>query len=136
MSNPKKFRAWSFKYNKMFEVSGLFESRVEATERVDEDGNITLWNAYQVMQFTGLLDKNWKEIYEGDKVISSIIYLFDDSDIETTPATIVWLDKLACFGLELDKRQTPLLDTLIDWKSYVFEVIGNIYQNGNLLKDK
>src|SRR4051812_17759551 len=58
-----KFRAWDKANNKFhydFDLTSQFDGRIswnyETTELTD----------IELMQFTGLLDKNGKEIYEGD----------------------------------------------------------------------
>lgn len=75
-----------------------------------------------IMQYTGLKDKNDKEIYEGDIVIAY------NEDCDTIcKGQIVW-DKWEC-GFCI-KGAEP---TFIGWYPEL-EVIGNIYENPELLK--
>lgn len=68
-----------------------------------DDGQL-LW-----MQFTGLLDKNWKEIYEGDIIRTNGI-----------------LEKVTIEHGSFKPRQMYMM-------AQINEVIGNIYENPELL---
>jgi uncharacterized phage protein (TIGR01671 family) len=95
----------------------------------------------ELMQFTGLKDKNDKEIYEGDLI--KISYTAWDSDlirgtdiesIEYDEENGYWfaagytLYELVRYQNDFDKKRT---DTGC---KHTFEVIGNIYENPELLK--
>lgn len=76
-----------------------------------------------VGQFTGLLDKNGKEIYEGD-----IIKGFDII-IE------VWYSEdRACFIAEMKEPQNCMVDILGGYDTGRMEIIGKIYDNPDLNK--
>lgn len=71
-------------------------------------------------QFTGLLDKNGKEVFEGD-IIKSEIYEKEDT------GTIEWSND----GLYIVNG-----NHLQDYHFGKIEIIGNIYQNPELLEIK
>lgn len=76
----------------------------------------------KLMQFTGLKDKNGKEIYEGDVINSSALYKY----------TVVWsLGGFYAKGKNFKGQNiyVPLDYEFLENK----EVIGNIYQNHELL---
>jgi len=82
---------------------------------------------YAVMQYTGLKDKNEKEIYEGDIVRTEIDYL-DYLKVYT----IGFENGTFCF-LENDEKVEVWDDGTHDWHSieniFSMKVIGNIYEN-------
>jgi hypothetical protein len=79
----------------------------------------------ELMQYTGLLDKNGKEIYEGD------IVKRDNNDI----SVIYW--NLKTTGFILTPNHTKLRgEVVLGLLHTQMEVIGNIYENPNLLEMK
>lgn len=73
------------------------------------------------MQFTGLLDKNGKEIWEGDVL----------SDGESRMAVKF---ENGAFIFDDDMYEDRNGDNVASWNSH-FEVIGNIYSNPELIKN-
>lgn len=81
-------------------------------------------------QFTGITDKNGKEIYEGDILTDSWV------DFSRKPAYLtVVIFKDGAFGFDLHYDGfTPMQQLMSD--SMKFEVIGNIHENPELLNQK
>lgn len=98
---------------------------------IDEDDVAGSWivnNDLNLMQSTGLYDKNGKEIFEGD-------ILGVDTDEEIVNLNIYWDSKHALFMFESKKyNEKDLLAELVEDNTYPFEIIGNIYENSKLLE--
>ena len=110
-----KFRAWD-KENKRMLMSGIYYSL---------DGRI-IWAGGgkfngTLMQFTGLKDKNGKEIYEGDTVRAT-------KERNYYSGIVRFIDGF--FGLESDAG----LRTLQWYHDFELEIFGNIYEKPELLK--
>nr|DAS20217.1 MAG TPA: YopX protein [Caudoviricetes sp.] len=126
-----KFRVWLTDIDQMLRVKALvFEkdkTRCFCGYSFDfylEDENAT------IMQSTGLKDKNGREIFEGD-------ILACKTDDEVINLNIFWDEEHALFMFESKKynEQEPLAE-LVEDNTYPFGIIGNIYENRELLEDK
>ena len=83
----------------------------------------------EVLQFTGLKDRNGKEIYEGD--ILKYNFPYDGRLKHVSP--VKFLETEASFGIkDIYGNEIPLYR--ITANNY-FEVVGNIYENPELLED-
>ena len=118
-----KFRVWDNERNAMFNSKSVdidfFEGKIEITSdtiRYDEVYTDEIKD-FELMQYVGCKDKNNKEIYEGD-----IVKFFEYKVIDNIvlPEEIVTINdiRVGC-------------DTLRP--SQYMEVIGNIYENPELL---
>jgi uncharacterized phage protein (TIGR01671 family) len=86
----------------------------------------------KLMQFTGLLDKNSKEIYEGDVITYKRSIGNWTGQYMTTTHKIVFSEEVFAFVMEYGSQYIKLRK---HW-GYEYEVIGNIYENPELLDNK
>lgn len=126
MKREIKFRAWDGK--KMVEVLRLgLDNYKTLVDEGGHDGYAETDDKLEIMQFTGLLDKNGKEIYEGD--ITNSLYRGDGCK---GLYEVVW-DKTA-FRVKRrgNHQQIGVSITMADLTRC--EVIGNIYEDKELLE--
>lgn len=100
---------------------------------IDEDDVAGEWivnNDLNLMQSTGLKDKNSKEIFEGDVIAIEL----DDTETPIN-ARIFQNSKIGVlmFHVFEDNEDVPMVELLED-NSVAFEIIGNIYENPELLE--
>lgn len=88
---------------------------------------------YELMQSTGLKDKNGVEIFEGDIVSVSVRNGFDYLDNKVCIVkNSIGHSGLVCATVDEDLEYRIFNTELFE--EYTYEVIGNIYENSELLE--
>ena len=121
-----RFRAWDKNLKRMWSWEELQNLPMKDFEREDLE-----W-----LQFTGLLDKNGKEIFEGDIIWAGV---FSDKTGEKLSGVISWDEKNRfrsahkwyMGGYTITRIKNSIIDFDNESK---WEIIGDIYQNPELLK--
>ncbi|MCD5011494.1 hypothetical protein IV373_11345 [Enterococcus durans] len=87
------------------------------------------------MQSTGMKDKNGVEIFEGDIVLVSVQNGFDylDNKVCIVKNSIDY-SGLVCATVDEDLEYRIFNTELFE--EYTYEVIGNIYENSELLEEQ
>ena len=89
---------------------------------------------YVLMQSTGLKDKNGVEIFEGDIVLVSVQNGFDYLDNKVCIVkNSIGHSGLVCATVDEDLEYRIFNTELFE--EYTYEVIGNIYENSELLEE-
>lgn len=119
-----KFRAWHKADEKMYEVYGFAQNKWFLKGKQFPMPN----GAVVIMQYTGLRDKNGKEIYEGD--------LLTDYG-EVPPLYVEYSEKHGayCFVDKFDSSGTVYYTPLMIYYEQM-EVIGNIFEHPHLIGGK
>lgn len=132
MSREIKFRAWDRYKERMGEIDKFHLKDKECSLILDNGDKVIhfYYDEIDIMQYTGLKDKNRKEIYEGD-ILSIKIYSGDKVIVEGK--TVVEF-KDGCFGVIWGHDKAFL--SLNSFFKAKFEVIGNIYENPELLRSE
>ena len=132
MNREIKFRIWDIENKEMLKVQELdFEPTFYGGRiaiRPDQYSDYFDTEDMILMQYTGLHDKNGKEIYEGD-----IVAICFQRAIKRGKAVIKYIDKFAGFVLTETGDAEHEYAPIGDYQMKNFEVIGNIYDNPELL---
>ena len=125
-----KFRAWDTENKEMLKVQELdFEDTFyggRLSIRVDKYNDYFDMEDMILMQYTGLNDKNGKEIYEGDIVKA----VFADEEKLEMKGIVIYVEAAACYMVIAnngDEWELGYLDEI--------EKIGNKWDNPELLEE-
>lgn len=128
--NNLKFRAWDKTAKKMSKVTAIDFSTKPFRVFYKAYGNENYFNQDAIlMQSTGLFDKNGVEVFEGDilKVLG-----FTDWIGEVRYSQ----EELSYFFVEHENSLRLKYTTLLSLLDKKLEVIGNIYENKELLENE
>ena len=119
-----KFRIWCLNDKRMlFDTDDI--ANLEPTGINEAIKDVQGYDNMEIMQYTGLKDKNGKEIYEGD-----IVKYFDSYQVWLL-APIVYA--MGCFAIKHPSWDDDiLLRDFINEDMMGIEIIGNIYENPDL----
>jgi len=127
--NDVKYRAWDYKEKRMVKVLAIdWEHQTISYEAdINHEGMSGFERCYhqplenfELLQFTGVKDKNGQEIYEGDILKNSFGSLYE----------VKWVSSMTSFmcsplKVVYEVRHLDNLDT---------EVVGNVFENTELLR--
>ncbi|AQY28058.1 TPA: YopX family protein [Enterococcus faecium] len=135
-----RFRAWDKRKNVMRDVAVLHFTKNGKTNFIEYWINPTELKSYHVrnielMQSTGLKDKNGIEIFEWDIVSVSVRNGFDYLDNKVCVVkNSIGHSGLVCATVDED-LEYQIFNTEL-FEEYTYEVIGNIWENSELLEEQ
>lgn len=96
-----------------------------------------------ICQCTGLKDKNGKLIWEND-ILDGFTYPYMSDGAHNYYAEVCWCSNVPAFGIYTQKYpkskvrgiSAGMTEIMEDWNSNDWEVIGNIFDNPELLKSE
>ncbi len=134
MARKIKFRAYDKERKKIkfFDLKEIYADCYHnvgflknAPHQHENDG----WEQFELMQFTGLLDKNGKEVFENDIIVLS-------HPCWSVKCIVKYDNQLACYVLEsFEKIDKGVRKSFLHiyQENLNYKVIGNLYQNPELL---
>ncbi len=136
-----KFRAWLWKHLKVVDVTRIdFEAQEITYQEIDFEYDdvirekIALFKDISLLQYTGLKDKNGTKIFVGDIIKQTYIYENNFEFFTKEIILVVKYEKEWCqFILDHSKDPDGNWDSFCEVDLEELEVIGNIYENRDLL---
>lgn len=134
-----EFRAWLNDQKQMVKVNCIMlKSKIVGIEKIDGVYITKFLEDIELMQYTGLKDKNGVKIFEGDIVNNgeneNLIVLWSDYY-----QSFIINEKIGVYAEQSDDRLYDCDDIEeyepFEYKCGSYEVIGNFYENPELLKE-
>mgnify|MGYP003289659809 CR=1 FL=1 len=132
--NNFKFRAYLKQLNKMVEVDTIDFTGEYILYKGQTEEKVFRFKDVELMISIGLVDKNGKEIFEGDiidihqTVNGQNLFIITMNENNKIVPTYLW-------GSKYQYNVEELLDMNVSWyEEKEIEVVGNIYENKELLK--
>ncbi len=128
-----KFRAWNKIASFMMDWKDFIGYEKDQISIVGNDYRVFNDDEFIIMEYTGLKDKNGKEIHEGD---ITAVFNFEDSFFRVK---VVYQNGAFGYINIFDEFIPFASNNFSQWtddKSKEIEVVGNIYENSDLLKEE
>ena len=143
MKRVLKFRAWNKTTKEMLTPADLEYHGIvifpkgnirQLHQGKDFIGTTNFEDELVLLQFTGLKDKNGKEIYEGD-IVNNEDYPFQDDGVQGYYGIIEWFEEDLCWSVSVICVNKNLNGVAVgcglnEHKNW--EIIGNVWENPNL----
>ena len=129
MPSRFRFRVWDKTKKEMVEDVGIFEDSAVIWWKGEDALTEDIGTDVEIMQDTGLKDKNGKVIWEGD-------ILHCEAAKKEARSIVFWSEDWARFRARIIGRKEGAVDayaTLRNWKQQKVEVIGNVWEHPLLL---
>lgn len=128
-----RFRAWDKDFKTMYEADDIMyidfeEKQICVKTLFFERASRYDFNDIVLMQSTGMLDKNWREIFEGDIIAINL------EGIETPITAKVFQNRkigILMFHAFEDNEDVPMVE-LLEGNPVEFAIIGNIWEDPEL----
>ena len=135
--NNLKFRAWDKANKEMLKID-VIDFFLKGIRVLEHNGNSFFMKFSDVkrMQSTGFHDKNGVEIFEGDIINSG--YLFkgspfeEEDEYEEEKGVVTFFN--CGFNIEFKNHINLFIDIILSCED--LEVIGNIYENKELIQNE
>ena len=133
--NNLKFRAWDKANKEMLKID-VIDFFLKGIRVLEHNGNsfFMKFSDVELMKSTGFHDKNGVEIFEGDIINSG--YLFkgspfeEEDEYEEEKGVVTFFN--CGFNIEFKNHINLFIDIILSCED--LEVIGNIYENKELLR--
>lgn len=128
MNREIKFRVWDKENKEILRVQELdFEPTFYGGRmaiRTEQYNDYFNTEEMLLMQYTGLHDKNGKEIYEGDIVEITRPCILERGEVKFING---------CFAIK--SKDTLLMLYQCEINNFKLKIIGNVFENGDILND-